>query len=62
MQNTEKMGNLMLTTYSHDSIISTVSIKRTVWKNSHMTLSNVQYDLKVVVEKIKRTVSIKRTV
>ena len=45
-----------------DSIISTVCIKRTVWKISHMTLLNVPYDLKTASAKNKRTVSIKRTV
>ena len=48
--------------YSVDSIIRTVSIKRTVWKNFHMTLLNVPYDLKVALKINKRTVSIKRTV
>ena len=48
--------------YSIDSIIRTVSIKRTVGKNFHVTLLNVPYDLKVVLGRAKRTVSIKRTV
>ena len=48
--------------YSHDSIISTVSIKRTVWNSFHMTLLNVPYDLKTASGKNKCTVSIKRTV
>ena len=48
--------------YSEDSIISTVSIKRTVGNSSLMTLLNVQYDLHIGSCIDKRTVSIKRTV
>ena len=48
-------------TYSKDSIISTVSIKRTVRNSSLMTLLNVLYDLYMSSSKDKRTVSIKRT-
>ena len=48
--------------YSKDSIISTVSIKRTVWNPSLMTLLNVLYDLYIDSSINKRTVSIKRTV
>ena len=48
--------------YSKDSIISTVSIKRTVRNSSLMTLLNVPYDLYMSSSKDKRTVSIKRTV
>ena len=44
------------------SIISHVSIKRTVCNNFQMTLLNVQYDLKNASRRNKRTVSIKRTV
>ena len=44
------------------SIISHVSIKRTVYKDFHMTLLNVQYSLKIILKRDKRTVSIKRTV
>ena len=49
-------------TYSKDSIISTVSIKRTVRNSSLMTLLNVPYDLYMSSCIDKRTVSIKRTV
>ena len=48
--------------YSKDSIISTVSIKRTVLKFFIMTLLNVPYDLIMVFQRFYRTVSIKRTV
>ena len=48
--------------YSEDSIISTVSIKRTVGNISLMTLLNVQYNLHIGSCIDKRTVSIKRTV
>ena len=48
--------------YSKDSIISTVSIKRTVRNLSLMTLLNVLYDLYSDLSIDKRTVSIKRTV
>ena len=44
------------------SIISSVSIKRTVQKFFQMTQLNVQYDHKIASEKNKRTVSIKRNV
>ena len=44
------------------SIISHVSIKRTVCKYLHMTLLNVPYDLQIALNENKRTVSIKRTV
>ena len=50
------------TTYSKDSIISTVSIKRTVWDLSLITLLNVLYDLNIDFSIDKSTVSIKRTV
>ena len=56
------IGKLPAGMYSVDSIIRTVSIKRTVWKNFHMTLLNVPYDLKVALKINKRTASIKRTV
>ena len=44
------------------SIISHVSIKRTVCNNFQMTLLNIQYNLKNASRRNKRTVSIKRTV
>ena len=48
--------------YSKDSIISTVSIKRTVLRFSLMTLLNVPYDLDMAFLRFYCTVSIKRTV
>ena len=45
-----------------DSIISTVSIKRTVLRFSLMTLLNVPYDLDMAFLRFYCTVSIKRTV
>ena len=47
--------------YSKDSIISTVSIKRTVLRFSLMTLLNVPYDLDMAFLRFYCTVSIKRT-
>ena len=55
-----KGGNLY--GYSKDSIISTVSIKRTVLRFSLMTLLNVPYDLDMAFLRFYCTVSIKRTV
>ena len=59
----EDMYTIHKSSLSHSilySIISSVCIKRTVWKCFHMTLLNVQYDLKIVPG--KNSVSIKRTV
>ena len=43
------------------SIISHVSIKRTVCIDFHMTLLKVQYNLRIILKRNKRTVSNKRT-
>ena len=55
-------SKLILVKYSKDSIISTVSIKRTVLRFSLMTLLNVPYDLDMAFLRFYCTVSIKRTV
>ena len=57
-----KFTHLNSHTYSKDSIISTVSIKRTVLKFSLMTLLKVPYNLNMAFKRFNCTVSIKRTV